>query len=115
MKRRIIIFAFLIALLISVSGEAILSAFSLQVSAETREYSDVLDDLSKDASFNPDNYPAIADDYSLKVIQIAEGSDGELFVYVYQPSGVKGKLRATSINISTSVRTKNIFKVRANI
>lgn len=110
MKRRIIIFAFLIALLISVSGEAILSAFSLQVSAETREYSDVLDDLSKDASFNPDNYPAIADDYSLKVIQIAEGSDGELFVYVYQPSGVKGKLRATSINISTSVRTKNIFK-----
>ena len=50
-------------------------------------YSGVLDDLQKDDSFDESHYPAIADDYSLKLIQIAESVDGELFLYVYQPSG----------------------------
>ena len=33
--------------------------------------SNVLDDLKKDESFDTANYPAIADDYSVQVIQIA--------------------------------------------
>ena len=45
-------------------------------------YSSVLDDLKKDGSFDESHYPAVADDYSLKLIQIAESVDGELFLYV---------------------------------
>lgn len=66
-------------------------------------YSNVLDDLKKDSSFNASYYPEKADDYSLQIIQLAESSDKELFVYVYQPSGQAKKLTACSINISTTI------------
>ncbi len=63
-------------------------------------YSDVLDDLQKDEKFNPEEYPAVDGDYSLQVIQIAESSAGELFVYVYQPAANSKSLTATQINMS---------------
>lgn len=66
-------------------------------------YSEALEDLQKDEAFNPEKYPEIADDYSLQVIQIAESSDGELFVYVYQPSAGSKTLAATTIRLSTSI------------
>ena len=71
--------------------------------AEGITYSNVLDDLKKDTSFNPGNYPTKADDYSLQIIQLAESSDKELFVYVYQPSGKAKDFKASSINISTTI------------
>ena len=74
----------------------------LMVSAETT-YTDVLDDLRKDGSFQTSNYPERTGDYSLQIIQIAESVDRELFVYVYQPSGSRKDLRASSINISTTI------------
>lgn len=64
--------------------------------AET-SYSNVLDDLKQDKDFDVADYPKIKDDYSLQVIQIAESLAGELFVYVYQPSG---KLQATCIHLA---------------
>ena len=72
--------------------------------AEEKEiqYSNVLDDLKSDETFKAEDYPQIADDYSLKVIQIAESVNNELFVYVYQPSGNTKGILATSINISTT-------------
>ena len=69
--------------------------------AEDKTASGVLEDLSKDASFNEANYPSNAKDYSLSVMQLAESTDKELFVYVYQPSG--DKVRASSVNISTTI------------
>ena len=69
--------------------------------AEDKTASGVLEDLSKDASFNASNYPSNAKDFSLSVIQLAESADKELFVYVYQPSG--DKVKASSINISTTI------------
>lgn len=69
-------------------------------------YSRVLDDLKKDSSFSISNYPEKPNDYSLRVIQIAESTDKELFVYVYQPSGQTKKLSASSINISTTIKDK---------
>ena len=78
-------------------------------------YSGVLDDLQKDDSFDESHYPAIADDYSLKIIQIAESTDGELFLYVYQPSGQAKNLIASSINISTTINDEisyHNYKVR---
>ena len=74
-------------------------------------YSDVLDDLHADESFSEENYPVVADDYSLKVIQVAESVDNELFVYVYQPSGFVKPLKASSINISLVPR-ENISDVK---
>ena len=69
--------------------------------AEDKTATDVLEDLSKDKSFNSDNYPLKTDDYSLQIIQLAESVNKELFVYVYQPSG--DKVKASSINISTTI------------
>lgn len=71
--------------------------------AESITYSGVMDDLKKDTSFKPENYPSKADDYSLQIIQLAESSDKELFVYVYQPSGKAKNFKASSINISTTI------------
>ncbi len=54
-------------------------------------YSDVLDDLSIDSTFNPSDYPTVTDKEaegyaSVEVIQIAEGTNKELFIYTYEPS-----------------------------
>lgn len=107
-KKRIIKYLsfILIAICFSIS---ILTATPLLVNSayalDTTGYSDVLKDLQKDDRFNIDDYPSVADDYSLKVIQIAESTGGELFVYVYQPSAETKELVATTINISTGIET----------
>ena len=75
--------------------------------AEDKTASGVLEDLSKDASFNAANYPSNAKDFSLSVMQLAESTDKELFVYVYQPSG--DKVKASSINISTTINDEISF------
>lgn len=64
-------------------------------------YTDVLTDLEKDSAFNEEDYPVITNDYTLKVIQIAESINDELFIYVYQPCSPNEDLKATSISIST--------------
>ena len=61
--------------------------------------SDVLDDLRTDAKFSVDGYPAVRNDYSLQVIQIAESEQGELLIYVYQPAA-ENAIKASSINIA---------------
>lgn len=75
-------------------------AFAEEVESK---YTNVLDDLEKDDSFNASDYPAKANDYSLQVIQIAESVNGELFVYVYQPSNSTKELTATTIRFATPV------------
>lgn len=64
-------------------------------------YTSVLEDLQTDANFNADDYPVVADDYSLQVIDLAESNENELFVYVYQPSANYKNLVATSLFLST--------------
>lgn len=68
--------------------------------AAEKPYSNVLDDLKKDTSFDMSYYPDNADDNSLQVITVAESEDDELFVYVYQPSAKTRSLTATYINIA---------------
>lgn len=77
--------------------------FTSTTTAEST-YSNVLDDLQKDESFNLEDYPVIEDNYSLQIIQIAETTDKELLVYVYQPCG---DLRANAIRFSTGIN-KNL-------
>ena len=72
-------------------------------------YTTVMDDLTKDESFNVADYPSKANDYSLQVITIAECENTQLFVYVYQPSAATIELAASSINISRTINNKLSF------
>lgn len=83
--------------------------FPLSVLAETDSYSDALSDLKRDPDFTPTEYTVFSNDYSLKVIQIAESIDKELYVYVYQPSKTD-TIKASSINISTEIDDRLNFK-----
>lgn len=86
--------------------------FSTVTYAETSGtgYSSALDDLQSDADFDTSLYPTNETDYSLQVIQIAESEDGELLVYVYQPSNGTKDYTATSINISTAINDSLYYK-----
>lgn len=66
----------------------------------------VIDDLNKDSKFNVNNYPHIADNYGLEIIQIAESNNGELYIYVYQPSDSTKDFKAKYINMSTQNPTE---------
>ena len=52
-----------------------------------------------------EDYPEKSGDTSIQVVQIAEGENGELFVYVYQPGIAERELRASYINMSLQSRT----------
>ena len=65
--------------------------------ASETSYSNVLDDLHIDETFDENAYKQIEKDYSLQVIQVAESAEGELFIYVYQPSA---ELKASSITLA---------------
>lgn len=96
--------AMLLAFVLGIS--AVITAAQVPVIAKaesTVTYTNVLEDLQRDSSFSKENYPEKATDYSLQLIQLAESSDKELFVYVYQPSGQLKGLVASSINISTTI------------
>lgn len=67
----------------------------------TTNYSGVLEDLQTDPNFSTENYPAVDNDYSISLIQIAESVDKELFAYVYQPA--QNMVKPSSINISTTI------------
>ncbi len=65
-------------------------------------YTGALEDLQKDENFDINKFPVDEDDYSLKVVQIAESKNSELFVYVYEPA-VNEKVHATTISFSTAI------------
>ncbi|MDE6402166.1 MAG: hypothetical protein K2L54_06085, partial [Clostridiales bacterium] len=59
-------------------------------------------------------YPVIADDYSVQVIQIAEDINNGLVVYIYLPSAGSKSILATSINIavnSNETSDRNNYKL----
>ncbi len=109
-KRLVHIILGLLLLVVTVTGgQLIKPAF-----ADTGQYTNVIEDLSKDETFNINHYPMKLKDYSLGVIQIAESENGELFVYVYQPSAQTGNLKATEINMSLSetVNGTKLYKLK---
>lgn len=87
----------ILSILMLLLGVTFTPNVALSVYADEIAYFGVIDDLSKDSTFDVANYPEIEDDYSLSVIQIAESVNDELFVFVYNPSADRV---ATSINIS---------------
>lgn len=92
-----------VAILFAVLCFVFFSAESgVQAYAAESAYSDVLDDLGKDKNFNKSD--AFFDSLGsvFNVIQIAESTGGELFVYVYQT--LEDRYKASSINISTTIK-----------
>ncbi|MCM1534282.1 MAG: hypothetical protein NC099_06505, partial [Corallococcus sp.] len=73
---------------------------SVAFAASETVYTNVLEDLSKDATFDAGKYPEKNVD-TMDVIQIAESNDGELFLYVY--STTAEKFTASEVRISTTV------------
>lgn len=107
--KRCVVFALLLVVCISLLiGLSPVTAYA--ATQEGVEYSSPVDDLKSDSNFDESLYPANETDYSLKVVQIAESTDGELLVYVYQPSNGTKDYTATSINISTSINDSLYYK-----
>ncbi len=94
-----VLLVLLLLVCVWLSGRTYLPAF-----ADTA-YTSAIADLQKDPEFNAADYPDKANDYSIRLIQIAEGIDGELFVYTYQPCQATTYLVATEINMSLSEST----------
>ena len=72
----------------------------------SNKYTDVMQDLQSDNTFNIEDYAEIENDYSINVIAISESSDKELFVYTYEPCGDSCNLQASSINISQELHNR---------
>lgn len=90
-----------IILIVSVLGSGLTS---IAFAASETIYSDVLEDLNKDETFDVDNVKAEASEQGnpeMYVFQIAESNAGELFIYVYQQS--ESKYTASEIRISMSI------------
>lgn len=104
--KRIAIIMLCAVLCVVMGGEKILSALFLPTCAAESEavveYTNAYNDLILMHNFNPDDYSikvgSDTDYYSLELITIAEGVNGELFVYVYQPSA-KSDIRASHITL----------------
>ncbi len=104
MRKNVAIILLLTCLIFTFLGGGIASsAFADEV-----VYTSPLADLQRDETFNIADYPLVPGDVSIDVIQIAESSDRELFVYVYQPSGEI--VTVSSINISSdNLTSKNRY------
>lgn len=100
----------LLYVLISFIPTTTLTVDALNISVEGG-YTTALEDLSQDENFNPEDYPVNEKDYSLQVIQIAESSEKELFVYVYQPCSPNKDLTATSIKFSSTIGNELNYRV----
>lgn len=74
-------------------------------------YSGVLSDLMIDDNFNKDDFPANEDDKNLQVIQIAESTGGELFLYTYQPNVKTVQYKLTQVAISQHYGEKFNFEL----
>ena len=107
--KRYVVFALLLVVCITLLI-GLFPATAYAATLEGVEYSSPVDDLKSDSNFDESLYPANEKDYSLQVVQIAESTDGELLVYVYQPSNGTKDYTATSINISTAINDSLYYK-----
>ncbi len=114
------ILALFLAVLLLFSGQFFLPTNFACVKAETLSYTNVVDDLRKDDSFDIYSYPVCSlDNYkkvnndedetndieAISIIQIGESDSGDLFIYTYQPINLDLDLIASSILMSTEENT----------
>lgn len=99
--KKIIAFSLILTLL-----TVFLTPITVVAADEESSYSTVLEDLEKTDNFSFDSFgqggelSGSAGNYSLDVFHIAEGENGKLVVYVYQPGSDRPDIRAGYINMS---------------
>ncbi len=76
---------------------------------EPAGYTNALEDLCRNSSFNEEDYPVDTTNYSITVLTIAESEDSELFIYTYQPAKYS---KATSINIATDLTKQDDLVIK---
>lgn len=107
MKIRMLLFAIVLSVscfLTCFTAKIDLTACAQSISLNTfNSYTNVLDDLKIDPTFDENQFPSSENNYSLQVLQVSESSANELFVYVYQPCGTFHDVCASSINISRTL------------
>ena len=102
-KKRIVSFLLVLLVVLAIGGELLLSLFAVKADAAegtSTTYSNVLDDLKKDSNFYEELYPADRLSSDIHLIHIAEGQDGDLFVYTYQPGNENVHRKANFMNMS---------------
>lgn len=106
MKKKIkILVSFILCLICTLICSNITTALA---STYSSDYTDVFADLSESKDFDIRNYPSLSVDEvknsdtqaTLEIIQIAESSSKELYLYVYQPLNKDLFFTATSISMS---------------
>lgn len=106
MKKKIkILVSFILCLICTLICSNVTTAFA---STYSSDYTDVFADLSESEDFDIRNYPSLSIDEvrnsdtqaTLEIIQIAESSSKELYLYVYQPLNKDLFFTATSISMS---------------
>lgn len=70
--------------------------------AHAETAAEVLQDLQRDKTFNPEEYPHKPESTALEVITVAEGEGEQLFVYVYNAS-MNSLYNATYIRLSYTI------------
>ena len=104
LSRNFISFLLVALLLVGV----IFPCLEITTSAATL-YSDVMTDLQIDPNFNPGHYSFNENEHKIEVIQIAESTSGELFVYTYQPNYSETHYKANYLNMALqSVTDQNL-------
>lgn len=102
-----VLFAFLLLMSTVMGGRVFSPAY-----ADTPEYTSPLEDLQKDEKFNADDYPENKKDNTIKVIQIAEGCNGELFIYTYTPNpALCCYVNRVNMSLSESVDGANLYRL----
>lgn len=114
-KRNFALTMFLLVILIfsSITSVVLLTYPMNNLSAATvTGYTSALSDLQVDDNFKKEDYPANSDDFeTFKIIQIAESTGGELFIYTYQPSALAKQFELTTITLSQSIEDNAKFRL----
>ena len=103
LKNRITTFLLVLVVILAIGGELLLSLFAVKADAAestSTTYSNVLDDLTRDNSFDASKYPVKENSSDIEVIHIAEGEDNELYIYTYQPGNSVNHRKANYLNMS---------------
>lgn len=109
-KKLLVLFLFVFTIL-SFFKTPIISHAIDSSSVSDPEITTALQDLEKDPEFNKEQYQRDPRDYSINLIQIAETSSKQLFLYTYQPSNDIKNLFATSISMSYTIGDELNYQV----
>lgn len=95
--------SYLLAFLLLIFSGINLISVPIAKAVTVTGYTSVLGDLMIDDNFSKEDYPEDNSNNNLEIIQIAESTGGELFIYTYQPNVKIHQYELTTISISQTL------------